>query len=577
MLRLLRAKGLQDILDRLCLQVDAQRLMSFTDELSQEVRLSGSEEEERAFRRIAVRLEEMGATVRLSHHPGYVSWPGPARLEVSGLGPIPCITHAMAAPTAGLVGEILDLGRIAPDALAASADPSGRIVLLDGVANPQRVQAAEAAGAIAEIFVSGRRRHEMIVSPVWGSPGQKDLDRLPRTPSVSIDLAAGEALRRHLGSGPASARIEAEVDTRWRLLPLLEAEIGPPDGDGTFVLLSGHVDSWHLGSMDNGSANALMLEMARLLAPQRASLQRGLRLCFWSGHSHGRYAGSARYADQHFFELRERCVVHVNVDSPGGQGATDLSQAIASAELWQLARDAVGPETDVPYIGTPPLRAGDESFLGMGVPALFMEVSEQPPGDEGSSGVSAGGGLGWWWHTPEDTIDKLDPEFLARDARIYLRALWPLLADAVLPMQAEAAAREMLLALETRARAARGRLDLDLPIRLAERLVGRAEALDAKGEGLRWMGEAAPPGAVRRVNRRILALTRALGQVRYARQGPSQQDPALAQDLLPGLDRARELGALREGDAMILHLQVDLGRERNRIALALAQALDALR
>ncbi len=567
---------LEDTLNRLCLEVDARRLMSSTAEISQEVRLSGSEQEERAFRRIAAALEEMGAAVRLTHHPGYVSWPGPARLEVSGLGEIPCITHAMAAPTAGLLGEILDLGAIAPDVLAERAAARGRIVLLDGVANPGRVRAAEAAGAIAEIFVSGARRHEMIVSPVWGSPGQGDLARLPKTPSVSIDRAAGEALRRHLGTGTASARIETEVDTRWRLLPLLEAEIGPRDGDGTFVLLSGHVDSWHLGAMDNGSANALMLEMAHLVAPERESLERGLRLCFWSGHSHGRYAGSARYADQHFFELRERCVAHVNVDSPGGQGATDLSQAIASAELWELARDAVAPETDVPYAGTPPLRAGDESFLGMGVPALFMEVSEQPPGGEGSSGVSAGGGLGWWWHTPEDTLDKLDPQFLARDARIYLRALWPLLTDAVLPMRAEAAAKEVLMALRTRARAARGRLDLDLPIRLAERLVGRAEALDAKADGMRRKGEA-PLGAVRRVNRRLLALSRALGQVRYARQGPSAQDPALAQELLPGLDRARELGSLREGDAMILHLQVDLGRERNRIALALGQALDALR
>ncbi len=550
--------------------------MSFTRDVSQEVRLSGSEEEKRAFGWLAERLEEMGAEVRLSEHPGFVSWPGPASLEVSGLGSLPCITHAMARPTTGLEGAILDLGALDPEAVART-DAQGRIVLLDGVANPARVQAAEAAGAVGEIFVSGEQRHEMIVSPVWGSPGAQDLSRLPSTPSVSIDRQTAEVLRRHLALGRARATIRSEVSTRWRQLPLLEADIAAPDGEGDFVLFSGHVDSWHLGAMDNGSANALMLEMVRLLAPLRDSLRRGLRLCFWSGHSHGRYAGSAHYADEHIFELRERCVVHVNVDSPGGQGATDLSHAITSAEFLNLARDSAGPESDVPYVGTPPLRAGDESFLGMGVPALFMEVSEQPPGGEGGSGVSAGGGLGWWWHTPEDTIDKLDPAFLVRDARIYLRALYRLLTEPVLPMQAAAATLEVLQELEAREQASGGRLDLELPIGLARRLHRRAQAVDGEAERLRQTEGDVPPLPVRRVNRRLMGLTRALGQVRYARQGPTAQDPALAQELLPGLDRAAELGALADGDPMIGHLKVDLGRERNRIALALMEALGALR
>ena len=571
-----RSTELEEDIDRLCRQVDAAGLMSWTGEISREVRLSGSAEEERAFVWLAERLAALGLQVRLSHHPGYVSWPGPARLEIAGLGELACITHAMAASASGLSGEVLDLGPRGPESLR-TGEALGRIVLADGVANPRRVQAAEAAGAIAEIFVSGERRHEMIVSPVWGSPGQSDLPRLPRTPSVSIDRTAGESLRRQLARGPATAVIDAQVQTVWRQLPQLEAELAPPSGEKSFVLLSGHVDSWHLGAMDNGSANALMLEMARLLVQQRESLRRGLRLCFWSGHSHGRYAGSAHYADEHFLELRERCVVHVNVDSPGGQGATDLSHAIASAELWQLAKEAVEAEATAEYVGTPPLRAGDESFLGMGVPALFMEVSEQPPGGEGGSGVSAGGGLGWWWHTPEDTLDKLDPAFLARDARIYLRALWPLLTESVLPMRARAAAQEVLSVLEERQAASRGRLDLGLPIRLAQRLVRRAETLDRRADHIRDMGQAAGAAEVRRANRQLQGLARALGPVRYTRQGPSGQDPALAQGLLPGLELASQLGALPEGDDMELHMQVDLVRESNRIALGLQAAIDALR
>ncbi len=40
----------------------------------------------------------------------------------------------------------------------------------------------------------------------------------------------------------------------------------------------------------------------RVLLPERGNLRCSLRLAFWSGHSHGRYAGSTWYADN-FWEL----------------------------------------------------------------------------------------------------------------------------------------------------------------------------------------------------------------------------------------------------------------------------------
>src|SRR5688500_6613614 len=89
---------------------------------------------------------------------------------------------------------------------------------------------------------------------------------------------------------------------------------GHPEADPTFVMLTGHLDSWYLGAMDNATANATMLEVARLMAAQRTRLRRGVRVLFWSGHSHGRYSSSAWYADNFFVELDERCVAHVNAD-----------------------------------------------------------------------------------------------------------------------------------------------------------------------------------------------------------------------------------------------------------------------
>ena len=67
-------------------------------------------------------------------------------------------------------------------------------------------------------------------------------------------------------------------------------------------------------------------------------------------------------------------------------------------------------------------------------------MSEQPATGEANASASVfgggnrlGHGTGWWWHTPFDTLDKMDEQILVRDTRIYLQVVWRLLTDAVLP------------------------------------------------------------------------------------------------------------------------------------------------
>src|SRR5690606_31051813 len=184
---------------------------------------------------------------------------------------------------------------------------------------------ATQAGVRALICISGEHLHEMTVSPVWGSPTPETLDMLPQVPVISVDSATGEQLKALIDGAEARVRVTTVVDTRWRKIPVLLADLDVEGRD--HVMFSGHVDSWHYGAMDNGSANATMIEVARILANHRDELRRGVRFAFWSGHSQARYAGSTWFADAYWFDLRDRCVAHVNVDSTGGKGATDLTTA----------------------------------------------------------------------------------------------------------------------------------------------------------------------------------------------------------------------------------------------------------
>ena len=180
--------------------------------------------------------------------------------------------------------------------------------------------------------------------------------------------------------------------------------------------------------MDNGGANATMLEAARLLAAHRGEWRRGLRICFWSGHSHGRYSGSAWYADEYWSDLEQRCIAHVNVDSTGGQGASVLTNSSVVDELKAVAFDAVEAISGQKHAGRRHGRAADQSFWGIGIPSMFGSLSQQPPGP-----VKMLTALGWWWHTPHDTIEHIDPKNLVRDTRIVLRVLRQLLTSPILP------------------------------------------------------------------------------------------------------------------------------------------------
>jgi hypothetical protein len=418
----------------------------------------------------------------------------------------------------------------------------------------------------------------MIVSGVWGSPGTAERHRYPKTPVVSVTSEVGEVLRERLRGGPVEVRLFSEVDTRWRKTPLLLGDVKAPASDD-FVLLSGHLDSWHLGAMDNGGANALMCEAARIFASHRDRLRRGLRVAFWSGHSHGRYSGSAWYADTHWRELRDHCVAHVNVDSIGGMGATVLTEGVAMASTRSVGAEAIAHIAHTEFEGARTGRAGDQSFVALGVPSLWMSLSEQPMSDHptaralsSATGNTRSGGLGWWWHTMEDTIDKLDPDLLLRDAQIYVIALGRLLGEALLPLSAAAEAAELVERLEDLQAAAKGTLDLKTTVVAAR----KARAAGTRLDEWRNRHSSAPGGVSAGVfNKAVARFLQGLIVSNYSAHGPYGQDPAAGMKPLPQLEPVRNLAGL-DPDSDEAHLMtVDLLRARNRVEDLILQATEA--
>ena len=538
------------------LQIDA--LEAHTRAIVAYERPSGSTGENAAIDQIVAVLRDDGVPVQVHEFEAYVSDPVRAAVALAGRErTFAAITAAFSGSVQGLEAPLVDLGGVAdlppPDVASGERlvvtegpDLQGKVALVRGLPMPEAAYVLERLGAAAAIFVNPEERlNELITTTVWGTPSWRNAHRVPRLPVTQVRRSDGEALARAARRGD-KVRLDVQVDTGWRKLRLAVARIEPA-ADAPYVLLGGHIDAWYYGGTDEGAANAAMLELARAAWATRDRLRRGLVVAWWPGHSNGRYAGSTWFADAFYGELARRAIAYLNVDGIGQRGAARFG-ASATASLRALAGRVLAGAGDV-RIGVPG-RNSDESFNGVGMPLLQFYHAPLP--EQGGT---------WWWHTPEDTIDKVDFEVLLTDAGLYAAALAELLAGAA-PIDATAEIDDL-----------RGRIEALRP--------GLAGAVDVDGvlAGLaslrrRWTSVGAAGGRGGPVSERALLaarMLRPLYRVLFTLAGPFHPDPAVEMGLLPGLALARDAG-WRDGPRAGF-ARTELVREGNRLQAAIDEAL----
>ena len=558
----------------LAAQVSEKTLMEHVRTIGALERESGSAGEAQAYDYIERILKSYGVEVERREIEAYISLPLEGRVHLPDGGTIEGLTHSFSTSVEALEGELVDVGDGRP-ADYARANAAGKIALVNGLPAPGRAWAAQQAGTLGQIYVLMDHLHNMIVTTIWGTPSPETAWRIPAVPCLSVLGADGRRLRDLLARGPVTVRMTTRVRTGWMPIPHLVGELTGRHED-RFALFSGHVDSWHYGAMDNGTANATMLEVARLLAGRRSALRRGIRFAFWSGHSHGRYAGSAWYADHAWRELHQRCVVHLNVDSTGARGASDYSVLHATEDAQHFAETVVADVTGQRGRGRRFSRAGDQSFWGAGVPSAFMSLSGLPKQDTDLSRAMerlvGSAGFPWWWHTKDDTIDKIDAAVLALDTKVYLASALRWLNAPVLPLDHSRAARALLAELDNLQATAGARFDLAPAVDGARALADRLERVKTALTAL----EATTPAArLEAINRGLMRLSRVLVPLAYTSGDRFTHDLAVPIPPLAGLQRVRELSTLDPDTDAFKFTRAALVRERNRVVHAFDAAASA--
>jgi hypothetical protein len=561
---------------KLLSDISAEDAWSNVEYLSTLDKTSGTEGEWRAHEFVREKLVEYGVPYKEYAFDALISHPKEASLRVvsPSVEDVECITHAFSktTPPGGYEAELVYVP-LPPTGLFTAMEGvleeyekvgvEGKIPIIQGIANPAVVLAAEQAGAIAQIHIcSGKAIHEMIVTTVWGTPSAESSERIPDFTAVSVKASAGEKLLALLEKGPVKVKVEARSETKWRKIPNTVAEIPGAEEPDKFILVHGHMDSWYLGTTDNCTGNAALLELARVLWKHRTKLKRGVRVAWWSGHSTGRYAGSTWYADNLFHELDRDCVLSMNIDSPGVKGASELGGGGLMGTM-ELIRQAVVDTTGEKDVASQAyyMRAGDQSFYGIGIPSIAVRAYI-PDGHPLKGKWIGGSGGGWWWHSAYDTLDKGDKENLFRDMKMEALAIYRSMNSPLLPFDfIEMAAQYEEVVTEIQTHTASGTFNLNPVLDRVRALKVKAEALNEAITGNKELSveETRPVDAL------LMDAAKTLLSTFYTYAGRYDQDPAYTLLHIPGLQKAKTLAVLEPGSDEAGFMATTVLREMNRV------------
>ncbi|MCA2011207.1 M28 family peptidase [Cereibacter sphaeroides] len=443
----------------------------------------------------------------------------------------------------------------------------GKIAVIEGFALPNFIAGLEAVGAIGAIAVNpGVDIHWGTVSTIWGTPELPDLARLPKIPSVAVNRPDGDRLIALAAEG-ARVTLKTELQVGWFPQYLPVAEIPAADGNPEFVLIHGHYDSWREGVGDNGTGNACMLAVAEALWALRDQLKRGVRLAWWPGHSTGRYAGSAWFADTFARDLDKHCVAHLNCDSPGCRWATSYEVVQCLPEALPYVQQVVATVTGQVAKGKRPQRNSDYTFNNIGVTGLFNASSMMTEEAKAERGYYVVGGCGGniAWHTENDTFEIADFDVLKKDAELYATAVFGLATAEVLPFDWR------LTTAEFRATIAEAQAAVGTGFDFAPSVAALADLEAALGRFYAGIDSGAVAPA--RASDRIREIARVLVPVNFVRGPRFTHDPALNVPPLPGIADAKLWPSLAEGKRGFLKAQLMRGQNRLIDALERAKAL----
>jgi carboxypeptidase Q len=391
-------------------------------------RLAGTSKEARAREWGVAKLKALGfQNVRIEPFDMPVWVRGIETAQVVGANAQPLVVTALgrsgATPPAGIEAEIAHFHGM--DALRAAPEGSlkGKIAFVTHSMKPTQdgssygyfgavrrsapsIAATKGASAILiRSLGTGYERHAHTGGTGWAE-GQAPI------PAAALSLNDSDQLVRLLGLGQP-VRVKLTLTPRFvgtQKSGNVIGEIVGSEAPDEIVLIGGHLDSWDLGTgaIDDGAGIAITTAAAKLILDKKLKPRRTIRVIMWGAEEVGLF-GAIAYAKAH---ANEKHVAAAESDFGAdrvwqfgyrvAEGAKPLMASIVRVlEPLGVTHDTTNDNRGGPDV-TP--------LAAIGVPSLSPEQS----------------GIDYFnlHHTPNDTLDKIDPEKLDQNVAVYAAMTW---------------------------------------------------------------------------------------------------------------------------------------------------------
>jgi len=372
------------------------------------------------------------------------AWPG-RMTDTTQKVVLTALGMSVATPEGGITAGVVVVNDFAELAALGSAGVRGKIVLYNVKFDKRLALAGDGSDAYGEVvgyrFAGPSAAARLgAVATLVRSLGSADY-RLPHTgstgyakgvtpiPAAAITAEDAELISRLAKNGPVTMHLTMTP----RFLPDVKSENVIADLRGSespdqIVIVSGHLDSWDLGTgaTDDGAGVAQAMGVMSVLHDLGLRPRRTIRCIAWMNEENGVAGGRAYAADEraHIADT----VAAIETDSGAAYPLgfnTSLSRA-ADPFLEPIANALVAN-------GSPQIRFANDSetdvgpIVELGVPA-YAPVQDDPKYFD-------------YHHTAADTIDKVDPAGMAANTAV-LATLAFALADAVSLPAREPVARQ---------------------------------------------------------------------------------------------------------------------------------------
>ncbi|NNE40614.1 MAG: M20/M25/M40 family metallo-hydrolase [Marinicaulis sp.] len=397
-------------------------LESLTTEIGP--RLGGSEAEARArnwgvaklrrlgFKNVRIETFDLPAWSRISESAEIVS-PFPQPLAITALGQSP------STPAGGVSAEVVRFQTL-PELQAAPIEGfEDKIIFVDEPMARTQDGSGYGAGVQKRVLAAVEAEKRGAAAALIRSAGT-DSHRMPHTggmvrggatlgpaPAAALSNPDADQLARAMERADGPVTVRLDIQTEWRESAQSGNVIGEIPGEtDELIVIGGHLDSWDngTGAIDDGAGVAITVAAAKLVDELRGKPRRTIRVIMWGAEEVGLW-GARAYAEQHADELDKHIIASESdfgagevwrFDTGFGPSAEGKVKPMADA----LRRLAIAP-------GFPVARGGPDvtPLREAGVPVATLYQSGTDYFD--------------LHHTPDDTLDKVDPEKLKQNVAAW--------------------------------------------------------------------------------------------------------------------------------------------------------------